>query len=129
MTTLNLSNIALHSPHRELELEDFCRPPASCNGDAQAATPVNECERLREAIQWALCHSPYREIRNLRINVFCTRRPGLPLGVCVQVCGRTSSFYMKQVAQESVRQLRFPVTIDNRVEVSDALATVPNKPR
>lgn len=63
---------------------------------------------VEKAVCDALRESPYPAVRNLG----CTYRGGV-----VTLTGRTSSYFLKQVAQSEVRRRLKDAAICNRVEV------------
>lgn len=64
---------------------------------------------LGRAIRDRLCQSPYRSLRN--IQCACSAEGNVELAGCVE------NFYLKQLAQESIRTISGVERISNRIRV------------
>jgi osmotically-inducible protein OsmY len=76
--------------------------------EAGLALQAMPSESLTEAVQERLRNSPYQVIRG----VSCEHRQGV-----VFLHGRLPSYYLKQVAQETVANLSGVVRVINAIEV------------
>ena len=92
--------------------------PIEAAGAAEADGHVTEADRTREgeAAELLESHSHFRG-RGLSVECKCN-------GQILRLDGSLPSFYLKQLAQEALRQLQGVVRIDNQIVVANAVVEV-----